>query len=117
MSKVIFNVGDKVMIRPWDDMEAEFGTSKGCIYLPRVYFLPSMRYLCMEQATITNVFDTEVELEFDDDIDSDWTFTEDMLIMVESKQLKQDYYDKTVICVDDGGIHGLFKVGKSIQSY
>lgn len=50
-----YNVGDKVTIRQWDDMAAEFGLNKfGEIKVPEI-FAVEMKDLCGKTFTITNV--------------------------------------------------------------
>lgn len=48
-----YNVGDKVTIRQWDDMESEFGLDKyGGIKVPKAYFTEPMRKYCGKTLTI-----------------------------------------------------------------
>lgn len=50
-----YNIGDKVTIRQWDDMAAEFGLNKfGEIKVPEI-FAVEMKDLCGKTFTITNV--------------------------------------------------------------
>lgn len=44
-----YNVGDRVTIRQWDDMAAEFGLNVfGDIKVPKAYFTEPMRKYCRE---------------------------------------------------------------------
>ena len=48
-----YNVGDKVTIRQWDDMESEFGLDEyGGIKVPKAYFTKPMRKYCGKTLTI-----------------------------------------------------------------
>lgn len=49
-----FNVGDKVVIREWDDMEREFGLNGDAINC-KCSFLPAMRNLCGKEFVISNI--------------------------------------------------------------
>lgn len=76
-----FQVGDKVKVREWDDMAAEFGVDEdGDIKCPR-YFTTGMRPLCGRVATISRVMETgSFHLDSDDDNDWCWGFTADMVV-------------------------------------
>ena len=51
-----YNVGDKVTIRQWDDMAAEFGLDRfGDIKVPKACFTESMRKYCGKTLTIVHV--------------------------------------------------------------
>lgn len=39
-----YNVGDKVTIRQWDDMESEFGLKYGSINVPKFFTEPMKQY-------------------------------------------------------------------------
>lgn len=48
-----YNVGDRVTIRQWDDMAAEFGLNVfGDIKVPKAYFTEPMRKYCGKTLTI-----------------------------------------------------------------
>ena len=48
-----YNVGDRVTIRQWDDMAAEFGLDEyGGIKVPKAYFTEPMRKYCGKTLTI-----------------------------------------------------------------
>lgn len=49
-----FNVGDKVIIRQWDDMEREFGLTGNAINCDCL-FVPSMKSICGKVFTITQI--------------------------------------------------------------
>lgn len=76
-----FKVGDRVRIRQWDDMVKEFGLIDG-YSIPftktcKTMFVDDMKHLCGRTAIITSInYDTEeVELDFDDNLEStDWCF-------------------------------------------
>ena len=51
-----YNVGDKVTIRQWDDMESEFGLDEyGGIKVPKACFTEPMRKYCGKTLTIVHV--------------------------------------------------------------
>lgn len=80
-----FKPGDIVCIRAWDDMEEKFGVDEYGRIRTIAYFVPPMRYLCEEFATITKMYDdSTVELDFcnDEYNDEGWEFSVDMLEMV-----------------------------------
>lgn len=49
-----FNVGDRVIVRQWDDMEREFGLTGDSINC-KCTFVPSMRSFCGKEFTITKI--------------------------------------------------------------
>ena len=72
-----FKVGDRVVVRDWGDMTKEYGTKDDCISLDgdSTYFVPEMKHLCGRTATITDVDNNYVHVEFDDKSgDTDWYF-------------------------------------------
>lgn len=57
-----FKIGDKVRIRQWDDMEAEFGLN-GLDIQCNLYFIPEMRHLCGVEGIVRLIHEDEkVEL-------------------------------------------------------
>lgn len=51
-----YNVGDRVTIRQWDDMAAEFGLDVyGDIKVPKAYFTEPMRKYCGKTFTIVHI--------------------------------------------------------------
>ena len=73
-------VGNRVRVRQWDDMQREFGLSHfGDIACPGS-FVQAMRHLCGKTAIVTAVHDKNVELVFHDDVkDTNWEFTTAMI--------------------------------------
>ena len=72
-----FDVGDVVVIRDWDDMEAEYGLDEdGEDIACRFTFAEGMRYLCGTQHVITDISDIGI-VSFEDDVH--WTIGFDML--------------------------------------
>ena len=49
-----YNVGDKVTIRQWDDMESEFGLKYGSINVPK-HFTKDMKKYCGQTFPIVHV--------------------------------------------------------------
>lgn len=62
-----FKVGDRVVVRDWDDMEREYGVypTSGTIKC-RNGFTDTMRHLCGRTATVESVNDTSIMVDFDD---------------------------------------------------
>ena len=51
-----YNIGDKVTIRQWDDMESEFGLNKyGSIKVPAAFFAKLMKQYCGQTLPIVRV--------------------------------------------------------------
>ena len=75
-----FKVGDRVVVRDWDDMEKEYGVSKWGDISKDSQFTSSMKHLCGRTATVTCVeagFSfKKVKVDFDDKSGSTacWTF-------------------------------------------
>lgn len=73
-----FKVGDRVVVREWDDMAEEYGTKNGIRITPdhSTSFLVSMKHLCGRTATVTDVRDNDyVFVDFDDkSSDTDWYY-------------------------------------------
>ena len=87
------HVGDRVRIREWDDMAAEYGeeTAVNRIVPPsEICFVLGMKKYCREEATITKIIPSvsrryaQIWLEADYDIDwSKWTFTNEMIELID----------------------------------
>lgn len=75
MSK--YNVGDRVVIRDWDDMAEEYGLTP---YSENIncnrYFTTGMRYLCGREFTIKAI-DYDGYVEFEEN--NDWNYHIDMI--------------------------------------
>ena len=51
-----YNVGDKVTIRQWDDMESEFGLNEfGDIKVPKIFFTEFMKQYCGQTLPIVRI--------------------------------------------------------------
>ena len=65
-----FKVGDRVVVRDWDDMEKEYGVSKWGDINKDSQFTSGMKHLCGRTATVTCVEDRfsykKVRVDFDD---------------------------------------------------
>ena len=91
MSK--FKVGDKVMVRYWDDMAREHGVDKyGRIKVP-MGFLEDMRKLCGKTAKIKKMYDDSGAIELS--IRPTWMFSEEMLVLVEAAKEMPASEEKT----------------------
>ena len=85
-----FKVGDRVVIRDWDDMEKEFGLNHIGSIKCKCSFTTVMRKLCGSVAKITSfglLDHSIIELEFEDGTDADlYIFSTDMI-----KKVGEDY--------------------------
>lgn len=103
-SKDDFYIGQRVMVRDWDDMAGEYFGDPGAIYTPLYYFVIQMRPLCGKTAQITDILPDEergairVLLEKWEDEDgfstdtllltgraTEWLFSTAMLVPLESE--------------------------------
>ena len=51
-----YNIGDKVTIRQWDDMESEFGSNRyGAIKTPQALFTEPMKQYCGQTLPIVRI--------------------------------------------------------------
>lgn len=74
-----FKVGDRVVVRDWDDMVAEYGVDKWGNIAKDSLFVSGMKHLCGRTATVTRVEDgfsfKKVSVDFDDKSGcTTWTF-------------------------------------------
>ncbi len=74
-----FKVGDRVVVRDWDDMVAEYGVDKWGNIAKDSMFVSGMKHLCGRTATVTRVEDgfsfKKVSVDFDDKSGcTTWTF-------------------------------------------
>lgn len=80
-----FKVGDRVLIRHWDDMCEEFGypASGQSIDVP-FSFTEEMRHLCGREATVKNITCDRIELDDWSDKDGDvvCSYSKEMLTLV-----------------------------------
>ena len=78
--KMEFQIGDRVRIRQWDDMEAEFGLDD-CGDIPcHLVFTPGMRELCGEEFTIIDIGQYDDNQYFlDGETFCSWNISGDML--------------------------------------
>lgn len=74
-----FKVGDRVVVRDWDDMIEEYGTTEcGTIHC-RLGFTNAMRHLCGRTATVTDANKGCIKVDFDDKSgDTIWFYSSDM---------------------------------------
>ena len=95
MSK--FKIGDRVIVREFDDMKEEFGVNRFGEITCRFTFTEKMKYLCGETGTITYVSSFgNYNVSFDDGTDaSAWSISDDMLELIDNCQ------DESVVPVCD----------------
>lgn len=76
-------VGDRIIIRNWDDMKNEFGlTSSGDIDC-ELYFTPNMEHLCGAIGTVTSRHGINIGILFDDNtIGIPWAFSTHMIDVI-----------------------------------
>ena len=76
-----FMVGDKVVIKTWEQMKTEYGLDLGgdIKIIPR--FVTNMKHLCGKVAKITNISEDFIELEFEEKPigDRTWIYSADMI--------------------------------------
>jgi hypothetical protein len=104
--KAEFKVGDRVVIRDWDDMEKEFGLNcNGNIECNKT-FSQGMRKFCGRVAKITrfNSFDNSViGLEFEDGTDTGlYTFSTDMIKKVGENHKPTKFQVGDLVTLKDG---------------
>ena len=108
-----FKVGDRVVVREWDDMANEYGTENG-IRIPHdleTSFLINMRHLCGRTATVTGVRDDYVFVDFDDKSgDTDWYYKKWMFIPVDDAPARDDV-------IREGDTVKVVNVGLNYSSY
>jgi hypothetical protein len=100
-----FQVGDRVMIRYWDDMCEEFGypedeTGYGYIDLPGASFSEEMKHLCGRKASISHIYGDNHEVglkDWDNADDTCWTYNTDMISLVEKVKRDQDSVKKMTL--------------------
>jgi hypothetical protein len=77
-----FNVGDKVLVRNWEDMEKQFGLSEdGNIKTNKIKFTPDMREFCGKSVIIAKIHRDKYYLIEEGTIK--FKFTDDMLDVAE----------------------------------
>lgn len=74
-----FKVGDRVRIRQWDDMAAEFGFTEIGSIACEFAFTTEMKQLCERSAVITEIDSHKVCLDFDDGFKGYWDYSTDMI--------------------------------------
>ena len=81
-----FKVGDRVVVRDWDDMAKEYGVydGGGTIKCPNG-FTVTMKHLCGRTATVTSVNGTSIGVDFDDKSgDVYWGYAKQMFNPIDS---------------------------------
>lgn len=87
MNLADLSVGDVVVIRSWEDMEAEFGlTSTGDIACEFI-FTREMRYLCGKKLVVKRINGSVVR--FVDNGAYNWSISADMLELSSDYQMQQ----------------------------
>lgn len=75
-----FMVGDRVVIKTWEQMKTEYGVDEYGSIKCKYKFLKAMRSLCGRKATIRCTYKKQIWLTFDDiNADSGWSFSTDMI--------------------------------------
>lgn len=89
-----FKVGDRVVVRDWDDMAKEYGTYDGgeTIKCPNGFIEP-MRHLCGRTATVTDVNGTSISVDFDDKSgDVYWSYANCMFNPIDASKFFVGYH-------------------------
>lgn len=50
-----YKVGDKLRIRQWDDMKAEYHRDSNGIFVDNIYFVDGMKHLCGMEFTVAKI--------------------------------------------------------------
>lgn len=75
-----FMVGDRVVIKTWEQMKTEYGIDEFESIKCKLSFAKGMRSLCGKKATITGKDEKQIWLTFDDKkADNSWNFSIDMI--------------------------------------
>ena len=81
-----YMVGDKVVIRDWDDMIAEYEENPdGYIQMPRFWFTPNMKKYCGKTFTILDVNDSNTAYILNGQEPVPFMFTDEMIYSVSEK--------------------------------
>lgn len=76
IKKDMYEVGDRVLIKQWDDMAAEYGVSESGSINVEQSFVPAMRKYCGQIMTVSFVYEYGAyTLE-----DTDWRFSNDVIV-------------------------------------
>lgn len=104
MKRGILHIGDRVIVREWDDMAAEYKTvitfGEESIFMrdaraTEIYFPAAMKYLCGKTGTIRNIQyfeDTDCKydrlfIDFDDGVDGGcWNIISEMVNLASAPQ-------------------------------
>lgn len=98
----IFNIGDLVRIRQWDDMIAQYGASDYGIATPDAAFVHNMKNLCGREFIIDNFIEQYGRI-FVKGHNFPWSITEYMIEPVDEPE--DDMYDSEEIENFLGTIH------------
>ena len=112
--KAEFSVGDKVVIKSWEQLKKEFGVKKhfGGEHIPCKYaFAERMKHYCGEIATITGIHGVKIYLDFENHCNSaDYVFSTDMVVKLDKR-----YYTGKVVCTDNSHNVNAYTEGKTYQ--
>jgi hypothetical protein len=72
-------VGDKVMVKDWNEMIEEFGTNERGNINCRGSFVANMKGLCGRKATVVAIIGQRVYLDIEGIKNTNWVYTEEML--------------------------------------
>ena len=100
-----FKVGDRVVVRDWGDMAREYGTKDDSISFDgdSTSFVPEMKHLCGRTATITDMNDNYVRVEFDDKSgDTGWYFRRWMFNPSDSDRPTAKFNVDDLVTLKDG---------------
>lgn len=87
MRNETYEIGDKVIIRDWDDMASEFGDNGGSIPC-RCGFVPAMREYCGKILTIKELYGS-CSVIFEEDIGNRFSWSTDMIRLLKPNGKKQ----------------------------
>lgn len=76
-----YKVGDKLRIRKWNDMEAEFGSVLGNIPIGGIYFVSHMKHLCELDFTVSGTSERRGHCFYhsEEGVENGWNIIAEML--------------------------------------
>lgn len=87
MNLADLSVGDVVVIRSWEDMEAEFGLTRSGNIPCEFTFTKDMRYLCGRELVVRRIYGSTIT--FVDNREESWSISADMLELSSGYQIQQ----------------------------
>ncbi len=103
----MFKIGDRVIVREWNDMAEEFGTTLMGNIKTEELFIEDMRPLCGAHGVVMDVYSVGVMIEFDERdmnlLAEQFCITKDMIKIEEFDEINIES-DENLTCFVLGGI-------------